>query len=108
AHGPRTSLNSIPKFLAVKAQFRFGIDRQSIGFDGFVASQIQTIPAVLNAAKHIVDPSYLFTIPFSQKIKETDSSLVGFLIDPLGVLLNLMTLFGEMPQGQFDLFLSLL
>jgi len=79
--------------LAVEAEFGLGMDLQSIGFDGFVARQAQTVTAFLNTIEYILDPFHFLAIPSGQAIKETDPVLICGSVDPLGVFFDFAVLF---------------
>jgi hypothetical protein len=67
-----------------------------------MAGSAKTVAIIVGPGQCLINLSHLAAVPGGDTIKETDSSLIGAVIQPLGVILDLMSLTRKMSQSFFD------
>jgi hypothetical protein len=97
----------VSDFLAGATKFRFRNALQALNVDGMMASEAAPILVFPDAKERPVDLMHLLNIPLIQTIKQVDPALIGYLVEPIGILLDLFLLLADMLQSHKDLVAAL-
>jgi hypothetical protein len=68
-----------------------------------VASDTEAVAIVLDPFDRLIDLANFRGIPIAQAIEQVDPAFISRLVEPVGVLLDLLLLIHEMTQGHHDL-----
>jgi hypothetical protein len=105
--GGSACFQTVSGFLAGTTKFRFGNALQALDVDRMMASQAAPILIFPDAKERLVDLMHFFNIPLIQTVKQVDPALIGCLVEPIGILLDLFLLVADMLQSHKDLVAAL-
>src|SRR5918993_347899 len=70
---------------------------------GLMASSAKTVAIILGLSQRFINLSHLATVPGGDTIKKIEAPLVCAVIQPLGVILDLISLARKVSQSFFNL-----